>query len=73
MVRAWRSIGSRPDHQITVIELHTGGVLSTHLIDPAKTYWRNQNKEPGRGPAPQTETDDARHVRHMSRDITRWS
>jgi transposase InsO family protein len=42
------------DHNhITVIELHTGEVLSTHLIEPNKTYWRNQNKEPGRWPSPQ--------------------
>jgi hypothetical protein len=31
-------------------ELGTGEVLSRHLIDPDKTYWRNQNKEPGRWP-----------------------
>jgi hypothetical protein len=23
-------------------------VLSTNLIEPNKTYWRNQNREPGR-------------------------
>jgi len=40
------------DHHITVIELQTGEVLSKHLIEPAKTYWRNQNKEPGRWPGP---------------------
>jgi transposase InsO family protein len=38
------------EHHITVIELHTGEVLSTHLIDPNKVYWRNQNREPGRWP-----------------------
>jgi transposase InsO family protein len=38
------------DHQITVTDLTTGEVLSTHLIQPDKTYWRNQNKEPGRWP-----------------------
>src|SRR6516165_187045 len=40
-------------HQITVIELHTGELLSTHQIDPSKTYWRNQQREPGRWPSPQ--------------------
>ena len=35
---------------ITVIDLITGEVLSTHLIEPNRTYWRNQNKEPGRWP-----------------------
>ena len=39
------------DHQITVIELATGEVLSTHLIQPEKSYWRNQQKEPGRWPS----------------------
>ncbi len=39
------------DTHITVIELHTGEVLSTHLIEPNKTYWRNQHKEPGRWPS----------------------
>ena len=36
---------------ITVIDLETGQVLSTHQIEPDKTYWRNQNKEPGRWPS----------------------
>ena len=45
-----RILALADDHHITVIELHTGEVLSKHLIDPAKTYWRNQNKEPGRWP-----------------------
>jgi hypothetical protein len=26
--------------------------LSVHLIQPDKSYWRNQNKEPGRWPSP---------------------
>jgi hypothetical protein len=38
------------DHQVTVAELTTGEVLSVHLVEPNKTYWRNQNKEPGRWP-----------------------
>jgi len=38
------------DHRITVTDLTTGEVLSAHLIEPEKTYWRNQNKEPGRWP-----------------------
>jgi hypothetical protein len=36
------------DHHITVTDLTTGEVLSLHLIEPNKNYWRNQNKEPGR-------------------------
>ncbi len=35
---------------ITVIELHTGEILSTHHIDPNRSYWRNQQRNPGRWP-----------------------
>jgi transposase InsO family protein len=38
------------DHHVTVTDLTTGEVLSTHHIDPNRNYWRNQNKEPGRWP-----------------------
>jgi transposase InsO family protein len=38
------------EHHITVADLATGEVLSTPKIEPDKTYWRNQNKEPGRWP-----------------------
>lgn len=37
---------------ITVIELHTGEILSRHTIDPAKTYWRNNDKTRADGPIP---------------------
>lgn len=47
-----RVLAFADDHQITVAELATGEVLSVHLIEPDKTYWRNQNKEPGRWPGP---------------------
>jgi transposase InsO family protein len=40
-----RVLALADNHHITVIELDTGEVLSTHLIQPEKTYWRNQNKE----------------------------
>jgi hypothetical protein len=40
-------------HQVTVADLSTGEVLSTDLIQLEKTYWRNQNKEPGRWPSSQ--------------------
>jgi transposase InsO family protein len=49
-----RVLALADDHHITVIELHTGEVLSTHLIEPEKTYWRNQQREPGRWPSSQT-------------------
>ena len=35
---------------VTVIELHTGEVLATNIIEPDKTYWRNTQKAPGRWP-----------------------
>ncbi|HUE25469.1 MAG TPA: IS481 family transposase [Solirubrobacteraceae bacterium] len=48
-----RVIAFADDHHITVAELATGEVLSTHQIDPTRAYWRNQNREPGRWPSPQ--------------------
>jgi transposase InsO family protein len=45
-----RVLAFADDDQITVAELTTGEVLSVHLIEPEKTYWRNQNREPGRWP-----------------------
>jgi hypothetical protein len=35
---------------VTVIDLETGEILSAHNIDPAKTYWRNTQRAPGRWP-----------------------
>jgi transposase InsO family protein len=46
-----RVLAFADEHHITVAELATGEVLSIHLIEPQKTYWRNQNKEPGRWPS----------------------
>jgi len=37
---------------VTVIELHTGEVLSAHDIDPSRAYWRNKQQSPGRWPGP---------------------
>ncbi|MGB9184297.1 MAG: IS481 family transposase [Solirubrobacteraceae bacterium] len=48
-----RVLAVADDHRITVSDLTTGEVLSTHLIQPEKTYWRNQSKEPGRWPGSQ--------------------
>ena len=45
-----RVLAFADDHQVTVTDLTTGEVLSVHLIQPDKSYWRNQNKEPGRWP-----------------------
>jgi hypothetical protein len=46
-----RVLAFADDHRVTVAELTTGEVLSVHEIEPDKTYWRNQNKEPGRWPS----------------------
>ena len=37
---------------VTVLHTDTGEVLSTHTIDPDRSYWRNQYKQPGRWPQP---------------------
>ncbi len=46
-----RVLALADDTKVTVTDLITGEVLSTHLIQPEKTYWRNQNKAPGRWPS----------------------
>ncbi len=46
-----RVLALTDQHQVTVIELDTGEVLSTHDIQPNKSYWRNTQKEPGRWPS----------------------
>jgi transposase InsO family protein len=56
-----RVLAFADDHRVTVAELTTGEILSTHLIEPDKAYWRNQDKEPG--PAA-----GLLEVRPMSRD-----
>jgi transposase InsO family protein len=48
-----RVLAFADDDQVTVAELTTGEVLSRHLIEPNKTYWRNQMREPGRWPSSQ--------------------
>ena len=46
-----RVLAIADDTHVTVTDLATGEVLSRHHIQPDKTYWRNQNKEPGRWPS----------------------
>lgn len=46
-----RVLALADDHHVTVTDLETGEVLSRHLIEPDKNYWRNQHKEPGRWPS----------------------
>ena len=45
-----RVLAVTDDTTITVIDLDTGETLSTHHIEPAKNYWRNQQRSPGRWP-----------------------
>lgn len=47
-----RVLALADDHQVSVIELDTGEILSTHHIQPEKTYWRNTQHPPGRWPNP---------------------
>ncbi len=46
-----RVLALADDHHITVTDLTTSEILSIHLIEPEKTYWRNQQREPGRWPS----------------------
>jgi transposase InsO family protein len=41
------------EHDVTVVALDTGEILSTHRIEPNKGYWRNQRRDPGRWPGSQ--------------------
>ena len=41
------------EHEVTVLALDTGEVLSTHRIEPERSYWRNQRRDPGRWPGSQ--------------------
>ena len=41
------------EREVTVVALGTGEVLSNHLIEPDKGYWRNQRRDPGRWPRSQ--------------------
>ena len=40
------------EQEVTVVSLDTGEILSTHRIEPAKGYWRNTRRDPGRWPGP---------------------
>jgi transposase InsO family protein len=38
------------EHEVTVVALETGEILSTHRIEPERSYWRNRRRDPGRWP-----------------------
>ena len=48
-----RVLAIADDTTVTVIDLPTGEILSTHDIDPTRTSWRNTPKAPGRWPGAQ--------------------
>ena len=56
-----RVLAFADEHHITVADLTTGEILSTHQIPPNKTYRRNQTRSPTAGRAPRTETYVPRH------------
>jgi hypothetical protein len=41
------------EQEVTVVALDTGEILSTHLIEPDRRYWRNTRRDPGRWPGSQ--------------------
>jgi len=41
------------EQEVTIVALDTGEILSTHLIEPERRYWRNQRRDPGRWPGSQ--------------------
>ncbi|MFJ6112617.1 IS481 family transposase [Agrococcus sediminis] len=51
------------DTTVTVTDRATGEVLATHTVDPARTYWRNNDRSPGRWPGLLPDmNDDAEHL-----------
>ncbi|MGN8024579.1 IS481 family transposase [Microbacterium sp. 22242] len=48
--RGKRVIILADEHSTTVISLNTGEIIATNTIDPSKSYWRNNEREPGRWP-----------------------
>jgi len=41
--------------EVTLVAIDTGEILSSHLIEPGKGYWRNQRRNPGRWPGFQSD------------------
>lgn len=48
--RGTRILALIDENTVTVTALETGEILSEHLIDSTRGYWRNQRQEPGRWP-----------------------
>ena len=51
--RGRRVLAVIDEREVTVVALETGEVLSSHLIEPERDYWRNQRRDPGRWPGSQ--------------------
>ena len=45
-----RVLAIADEQEVTVVALDTGEILSTHLIEPDRPYWRNLRRDPGRWP-----------------------
>ena len=45
-----RVLAIADEREVTVLALDTGELLSAHRIEPAKGYWRNTRRDPGRWP-----------------------
>ena len=48
--RSKRILAIADDTTVTIVHLDTGEVIATNTIDPTRSYWRNQQQEPGRWP-----------------------
>jgi hypothetical protein len=48
-----RVLAIADEQEVTVVALDTGEILSTHLIEPDRGYWRNTRRDPGRWPGSQ--------------------
>ena len=55
------------EHEVTVVALDTGEILSTHLIEPDRRYWRSQRRA---RPMAGVSSDRVTHVSLMSRLMT---
>jgi hypothetical protein len=61
-----RDLAIVDEHEVTVVALDTGELLSSHVIVPDEGYWRNQRRDPGRWPgsrAPRHRRDDPKAAR----------
>jgi hypothetical protein len=62
-----RALAIADQTTVTVIDLSAGEILSTHTIEPDRSYWRNQQNAPADG---QGVTNGPTHLSHMTRLIT---